>query len=294
MMQMKYLVTFILLSLMGLTTYADGTTVVLPWTQATYRASKYFLTATVEVSLRMAKPAEVVAALNTAGSHVPLTPGTDTHVQTTIETRIARQDTHIELWHGTNLQVLQRTALYTGRKNWLRMTRYALDGVYSLKRRPVADETGKTPSQWSDSSEDFYPYAGDLEKHIRTEPEAVFYALALSPIQQPGDQIELFVEHHGQTQRLAIRAEGKRRMSVDYERIEGLNTVRVKTDEEVLQVIMHPVDSTDDAKFLGLNGDIALFFDPVSRLIVELKGNANVIGEVRFLLQRVMASSIAR
>lgn len=293
-MQMKCIVMFVLLSLMGQPMYADGTTVLLPWTQTTYRASKFFLTATVEVSLRMAKLAEVEAALNPAGTHVPLTPGTNAHVQTTIETRIARQDTQIELWHGTNLQVLQRTALYTGRKNWLRMTRYTLDGVYSLKRRPSADETGKTPSQWSDRSEDFYPYAGDLKKHPITEPEAVFYALALSSIQQPGDQIELFVEHHGQSQRLAIRAEGKRRMSVDYERIEERNPVRINTDVEVLQVIMHPVDSAEDAKFLGLNGDIDLFFDPVSRLIVELKGSANVIGEVRFLLQRVTASSIAR
>lgn len=290
---MKCIGMLVLLSLMGQKAYADNATDLLPWSQASYRASKYFLTATVEVSLRMVKTAEVITALNTAGTHVPLMPGTEMNVHTTIDTRITGQDTHIELWHGTNLQVLQRTALYTGRKNWLRMTRYALDGVYSLKRRPSANETGKTPSQWSDSSEDFYPYSGDLKTHTITEPEVVFYALALSPIRHPGDQIELLIEHHGQPQRLAMRAEGKRKMSVDYERTDERNPVRVNLDLEVLHVVMHPVDSADDAKFLGLNGDIDLYFDPVSRLIVELKGNANVIGEVRFLLQRATVRSIA-
>lgn len=291
---MKRLVVLLLLGLLGPPASANDAKDILPWAQVSYRASKFFLTATVDVSLQKAEPAALNAALNTAGTHVPLMAGNHPQLLTTIDTQIAGQNTHIELWHGSDLQVLQRTALYTGRKNWLRMTRFAQNGIYSLKRRPAANETGNPPSQWSERNEDYYPYSRDIKAQAITEPETVFYALASSAIQQPGDLLELSIEQHGKPQRLAIRAEGKRKLDVDFERVEAQQSVRVKTVLDVLHVIMHPMDSTEDAKFLGLNGDIDLYFDPVSRLIIELKGNANVIGEVRFLLQRVTTQSIAR
>lgn len=267
----------------------------LPWSSASYRATKFFLTATAEVSIRIAPAAEVMTALQPAGGHLGLAPADAPHVLTTISTHMSRQQTQLQLWHAADTQMLQRTALYTGRKDWYRLLRYTADGVYSLKRRPRADEGGQDPAAWSEMTTDFYPYpikterAGENKAPAITEPEVVFYALAQHKFEREGDHFDFIVQDDGHPLRIEVRAVGTERLRVNYERTSAGSASRVDEQVDVLRVTMSAVPMADgpgagEVKFLGLDGNVEIFFDPVSRLVLELKGEAKVVGEVRLKL----------
>ena len=273
----------------------------LPWSSASYRATKFFLTATAQVSIRTAPAAEVTTALQPAGGYVGLAPADAPHVLTTIDTHMSRQKTQLQLWHATDTQMLQRTALYTGRKDWYRLLRYTSDGVYSLKRRPRADEGGKDPAAWSDMTTEFYPYKvkmeglGENKASIISEPEVVFYALAHRGLEREGDHFDLVVQDDGQPMRIEVRAVGTDRLRVDYERTGATGASRVDAQVDVLRVTMSAVPMADgpgagEVKFLGLDGNVEIFFDPASRLVLELKGEAKVVGEVRLKLIKATVS----
>lgn len=277
----------------------------LPWSSASYRATKFFLSATADVSLRIAPAVEVATALQPAGGYVGLAPADGPHVLTTIDTHMSRQQTQLQLWHGKDTQMLQRTALYTGRKDWYRLLRYTADGVYSLKRRPRADESGRDPAAWSDLTTDFYPYKvkaeqiGEKNKATAiTEPEVVFYALVHHGLEREGDHFELVVQDEGQPMRIDVRAVGTERLRVDYERTDANGVSRVDAQVDALRVTMSAIPVADgpgagEVKFLGLDGNVEIFFDPASRLVLELRGGAKVVGEVRLKLIKAAVSRVA-
>src|SRR5690606_21847843 len=86
-----------------------------------------------------------------------LMPNQDQIILQTLETKVMGQQTKIETWLNPDAGILQRSSLYSGRKNWFRTYRYLPAGAYSVKRQPASKGEQNLPhNQWSDVSTRFY------------------------------------------------------------------------------------------------------------------------------------------
>lgn len=272
------------------------TTPQLAWTRAEYTANKFFVTVNVDVDLSVQPVAAASAAMLPAPGHTALPVGEAPVVLSTIVNKVVGQHTTVNLWSRPDFQTLQRTALYTGRKYWYRLFRYTDDGVYSLKRRPADGEQKRDVAQWSERNEDFYPHVAEWKGRVITEPEVLFHYLAVTPISTATPDFEFLTMDRGQALRVVLNVDGTRRVDHAYEIVGAQGGKRNDAAVDAVRLRMHVAPLSKDAqasevKFLGLTGDVELLVDPQRRLVVELSGNAEHVGEVKFILRRVVVAA---
>lgn len=271
----------------------------LAWTRAEYAASKFFVTVNVDVDLSVQPVAGASAAMLPAPGHTALPVGTAPVVLSTIVNKVVGQHTTVKLWSRPDFQTLQRTALYTGRKYWYRLFRYTDDGVYSLKHRPADGEQERDVAQWSERNEDFYPHFAEWKGRVIAEPEVLFHYLAVTPISTATPDFEFLTMDRGQALRIVLNVDGTRQVNHPYTLAETQGEKRNDAAVDAVRLRMHVEPLSKDAqasevKFLGLTGDVELLVDPHRRLVVELSGSADRIGDVKFILRRVvMAPAVA-
>lgn len=290
-----------------LTLFADSTVAFaqapaashLAWTRAEYAATKFFVTVNVDVDLTVQPAAAAAAAMLPAPGHTALPVGAPPVVLSTIVNKVVGQHTTVKLWSRPDFQTLQRTALYTGRKYWYRLFRYTDDGVYSLKHRPADGEQERDVAQWSERNEDFYPHLAEWKGRVITEPEVLFHYLAVTPISTATPDFEFLTMDRGQALRVMLNVDGTRQVNHAYEIAGAQGGKRNDAAVDAVRLRLHVAPLSKDAqasdvKFLGLTGDVELLVDPQRRLVVELSGSADHIGEVKFILRRVvMAPAVA-
>ena len=262
------------------------------WKRAEYTAHKFFVTARVNVELSREPAAAVNPILIPIPGRVALPAAGDEVIVSQITNNFMSQETTLKLWARSDMQVLQRTSFYTGRKYWFRLFRYAEDGMYSLKRRPLEGEQEKEPSQWSEVNEDYYPHGPAAKSQILMEPELLFYYLAVTPMSVSSPGFDFIMVERGMPMRVNVSVAGTRQIDQHYVAASPQGEKHHEGSFDALRLRMQvtPLTKGDDSgkvQFLGLDGEIEMLLDPQHRIILELRGEAEKVGEVRFMLRRV-------
>lgn len=258
-----------------------------------YKASKFFVSAETQVQQRLIPSEQAVGQLLPLSQEEGRMPNQDKIILQTLKTNVMGQQSQIETWLNPDAGILQRSSLYTGRKNWFRTYRYISTGAYSVKRQPASKAEQNLPhTQWSNVSTNFYQLEDVTLKHPLSETEALFYLISVAQLDKPGDQLQLPIFDKDEVISLTVVVEKVVPLTVDFKEITDQGEKRVSGKRNVLRARLNarPLGEQSNAKdfqFLGYNGDVQLYIDPERRVIVQMSGKYDYLGNVDIRLQQL-------
>ncbi len=263
-----------------------------------YGASKFFISAETEVVQQVTTAAQARSELQPPGMGTAVEAGEDGVFRVSLTSEILGIRSQFHAWLNSDARILQRTSLYTGRKNWYRNYRFTEDGAYSIKRWPVNDEeSSKFWSAWSSTAEDHY-VIGEASRHLPlSEAEAIFYLVNVADLQRPGDTVVQPLFDKTGAIKVTLSVQDRVPVDVDFRQFTTSGEERVRGTIDSLHVLIvcrpfAPDSTTDDFKFLGYKGDVDFYIDPVRRIMVKASGRIDYLGQIDILLKEADFRSV--
>lgn len=189
---------------------------------------------------------------------------------------------------------LQRVQTESGRKQRIKSLRYGERGISTVRTRPADGEKDLPSERWTDVREGGEDYPEISAGGLRvSDPTALFYVIAASDIERPGDSVEVPIFSDDRILMVEARALDLRRVEVDYERGDGSTSRDVNGPATALRLSLDARvvgDAAGDASFelAGLRGDVEMLLDPVTRTPLQLSGKVPYAGSVAIRLRRVV------
>jgi hypothetical protein len=263
------------------------------WTSLDYKTYILFFSMNVKAELKQISQASSKAALLTPKQGEGTMPLADPTYRIDLDTKIMGRKSFISLWFDPNGNAFQRTQTDTGSKKRLKTYRITKNGYYSRQAKPKEQEQDLPPNQWTDIGEgkNIFNKLPPVGTTI-VEPTALYYLVSASSLNKPGDKFQKYMfTKHGIYQ-LNLQAVDYEKIEVNFKSQQNGNKTTTKNDEyKTLHIRMNavPIDpaGADDFDFLGLKGDIDLYIDPASRVLVQISGDAAIIGYTDIKLQAV-------
>lgn len=263
------------------------------WTSVQLSASKFFLSASATVTLATRESARIAPDLLVPPTGTPIAPG-----PTVVEMRYDAELTGLRTVMTALLDPptgasIQTVLVDSGRRSRERRWRFTDSGAYHWTRRPVSErQAARPPAEWQDRSEGMRAYPAPLPTSAVTEPAGLVYVLAAAPLQAVGDRAEITAFSRRRLHRVSLEVKGSTKVTVDFREQRAGRVERRRGEIEALKIELRgqPLDDTpgsDDEpfQFLGLSGAIEIALDPVTRLPLQISGNAPYVGRVAFRLR---------
>lgn len=270
----------------------------IPWEELDFRAKKLGVVATTDVRLKTVAPSQATSALIEPGGAEGVKVDDSQVVLLGIGSRLMGLDSEVNIWLNPDGSALQRNQISTSNKvkrNRDKTNRYTPRGVYSLVRRPTESEVGRPSNEWSAVTDRFHGFPDALgADDAVTEPAALFYILSAANLKQPGDKTRFYSFSKKTVLRVELVVEEISRIKVEYDEISkqgGKRTIQGEVDALRISVGGAPVGpeaAKSDFQFLGLHGDIELFLDRQTRVLLQATGRINGLGKGRVRLQRAV------
>lgn len=272
---------------------AAGTAAAVPWTQIEYAARKFALSTEAQIALSRLPRDQALTQLLAPGEGIGLQPQDPAILLMSVTNSFLGQDSRIQFWFNPDGSTLQRTTVYSGRRLWYRTYRYTETGVYSLKRRPRSGEEKLAAERWTDTAKNFYPYNQVAAAPMITSSEALFYLLSVSNLAKPGDELLLHAFTKTGVAVVRLRGEAFTTVAAEFAEQTAGRTIHVDGDVDVLRIALtaRPLQRdqpVEDLNLLGLRGNAELYFDATRRIILQLSGEADVVGDLDIKLRRVV------
>jgi hypothetical protein len=263
------------------------------WTSLDYKTHLLFFAMKIKVQMNQISLATSKAALLTPKHGEGTMPQADPTYRIDLDTKIMGRNSFISLWFDPDGTAFQRTQTDTGKKHRVKTYRILKNGYYSRQAKPKENEKDLPPNKWTDIGEgkdkfDKLPASGV----IIAEPTALYYLISASPLNNPGDKYQEYIfTKHGIYQ-LNLHAVDYKKIEANFKSYQGGKKTTIWNDEyKVLHIRMRgvPIDpaGAGDFDFLGLKGDIDLYLDPDTRVLVQISGNADIIGYTDIKLRAV-------
>ena len=263
------------------------------WTSLSYKTRILFFLINIEVQMNQISLATSKAALLTSKHGEGTMPQTDPTYRIDLDTKILGRNSFISLWFDPDGTAFQRTQTDTGKKHRLKTYRILKNGYYSLQAKPREKEKKLPPEMWTDIGEgknifNRLPPTGT----IITEPTALYYLVSASPLNKPGDKfVQYIFTKHG-IYKLELHAIDYQNIEVDFESNQNTRKSTIYNDDfRALHIRMNGVAidpaSQGDFELLGLKGDIDLYLDPETRVLVQISGTADIVGYTDIMLKAV-------
>lgn len=205
----------------------------------------------------------------------------------------SREELETRSWFNPeDISALERVRLRRGKQLWQKSYRFAKNGVYRVRKKPVDEhEQGLTPDQWTSVQEVFYPHTvKDSECPVILEPNGLLYLASALDFENQQFPLEVCVFNKKQLHRVEISAGRAQALEVDYlEKTQETDTRIQKRIETIkLSFEPHPLTPPDvdpeTFSFLGLKGNFDIFLDKTSGIPVRVSGASASFGEADILL----------
>ena len=263
------------------------------WSSLHYKTYIVFFSMKVKVQLKQISQATSQAALLTPKQGLGTMPQADPTYRIDLDSKIMGRKSFISLWFDPNGNAFQRTQTDTGSKQRVKTYRILQDGYYSHETKPTENEQDLPPSKWTqvgEGSKTFnkMPRAGA----IVAEPTALYYLVSASHLNKPGDKFQEYIfTKHGIYQ-LNLHAVDYKEIETDYVLRQDGKKQKSQGEYKTLHIRMNavPIDpsASDGFDFLGLKGDIDLYMDPTTRVLLQISGKADIIGHTDITLKEVV------
>lgn len=269
------------------------------WSTLKYSASKFFVSLHAQVDMQVMSPQQALENMiripeNRSEKLAPgRTAGTDQVVKLQLDTEYFGTRASIKVWMDTDTRLLQRQALYTGRKNWQRTTRFTPGGAYAIKTQPGNEKEARMEwQQWSDMREKTYIFNAEEAGLAISETEALFYIAATGVLKQPGDRLTFHVFDKDKIIDVHLVAKDWRAIEASFNQDTDTQSTRVDQEIKALRIAVtaasHNSDQKADIDFLGYDSDLNLFIDTERKIILEISGKADYLGTVNIRLDEVV------
>jgi len=275
------------------------------WKSLIYQAKSLFGTATAVVELNPCRQPDLPDQqenhpTTTGGYTSPDTDGFCLSATTTIKPYLAANRFYqTKVWFSPeNGTAIRRLRLLKGRKYYLKDYIFSLSGVYRYRKKPAdsAEETAK-PELWSNTEKTFYSLPGNISTAtIISEPSLILYYLAAKTLKPDSKPEEICVFNKKQYYMVKLIRKAPIQLQVDYLEQQDCHNKLVKKGEMNLsryQLISRPVKEKDETaaerfSFMGLTGEISIYFNEESRIPIRISGDIPFIGRIHFNLRQVI------
>jgi hypothetical protein len=272
-----------------------------PWTDLTFHAKNFWVEVSTRVELISLPAAEAEALLLPSPKGTPIKPATPQVYQMTINTTIDpkfRSPVNIynRIWFNPmDATALGRIWLRRGEDDYKKIYRFTRQGVFRHQIEPKnKKEASLAPENWSNQSDNFYAYdPAKLGCSGITERSLLIYILSASDISKTGNPLSLCVFDKRQLHRVKLQQEGTYPINVNF--VEKAQQKEIRKEERIdaLKVAINaePMESdlneVENFSFLGLNENIAIYFDPATRLPIQVSGIISTVGNAHLELTEV-------
>ena len=263
------------------------------WTSLSYKTRVLFFGMNIDVQMNQISLAKSKAALLTPKYGEGTIPQTDPTYRIDLGTKILGRKSFISLWFDPDGTAFQRKQTDTGKKHRVKTYRILKNGFYSVQAKPKEDEEELPPNRWTDIGEgnnkfNKLPPTGT----IISEPTALYYLVSASPLNKPGDKFEQYIFTKHGIYKLDLNALDYQNIKVKFESNQsGKNNTVYNKNFRTLHIRMKGVAidpaTQDDFDLLGLKGDIDLYLDPETRVLVQISGAIDIVGYTNIKLKAV-------
>jgi hypothetical protein len=274
-----------------------------PWSQVSFQASRLGSRITVDMELRegpaAAEEARFVAS--PPGTAPFRAMGTDVlclTVRTLLEP-LAMEPIRLEnqTWFDSRSGMpLARSRLRRGDDDFLKTYRFTQQGVFRIQRQPKTKSEIPLPAErWTKVNDDFYSY--DLKAlgcSALSEMSHLIWVVAGSDFAATGAPLTVCAFGKRQLHRVRIVPAGIKEIPIDYIEVrpDGSSTRRNATIQALnLTIGAEPIASSlkepENFSVLGVQEDIVVFLDPVSRVPVQVSGGIPGFGHAALGVREV-------
>lgn len=262
------------------------------WKNLHYKASVLFFSINVKYTLNQISQADSKSALLKPSKGTGVMPAVDPTYRIDLDSKIMGRKSLIKLWFDPSGTAFQRTQTDTGSKKRVKNYRILTDGYYSLEVKPKEGEEDLPPNKWTQKGEGAKTFNKLPPKGgIIAEPTALYYLVSASSINKPGDKFEEYIFTKHGIFSLKLHAVDYKEIETNYKSNQGGKKQTVQGENKTLHITMNAVaiDPADagDFDFLGLKGDIDLYMDPATRVLLQVSGKADYIGRTDIKLKEV-------
>lgn len=263
------------------------------WTSLGYKTHVLFFGMKIDVQMNQIPLSTSKAALLTPKHGEGTMPQADPTYRLDMDTGILGRDSFVSLWFDPDGTAFQRTQTDTGKKHRVKTYRILKNGYDSFQAKPRENEKELPPNQWSDIGEGNKKFNRLTPTGtIITEPTALFYLVSASPLNEPGDKFQQYIFTKHGIHKAYLHAIDYQDIEVNFKNNQGGEKRTVYDDEFRTLHIRMNVEAIDpaaegDFDFLGLKGDIDLYLDPKTRVLVQISGSIDIVGYTDIVLRSV-------
>ncbi len=274
------------------------------WKSLTYKSQSFFGTATAVVELQTCLQPEIPAthddnSSSTESYHSPPLDKFCLSVTNIIKPCLsANRFYQTKVWFSPDDgAAFRRLRLLRGEKDYLKDYIFTPSGVCRYRKTPRNPEEEKLkPELWSNSEKTFYPFPESLSATtIVSESSLLLYYLSARIMKADMLPEEICVFHKKQYHLVKLLRGTPNKIQVDYiVQQDGQNKLvkRGEMEPASYRLISRPVKKDDGTKaekfsFMGLAGDITIYFDEEARVPIRIDGDIPLIGRVHFMLQQI-------
>jgi hypothetical protein len=272
-----------------------------PWTDLSFGAKNFWVTVSTTIQLKSLPASEVEAELLATPQGLPIKPTLPQVYQITINTIIdpkfrAPVIIYNRIWFNpADALALGRISLRRGEDDYKKIYRFTDRGVFRHQLEPKdKKEATLDPEKWSHIKDSFYPYdLNRLKCAGASESSLPIYILSAADISSINSSLVLCVFGKRQLHRLKLQQEGTYPLRANFIEKSPQNTIRNEESINAIKIAMsaEPIESdldeVENFSFLGLYKDIAIYFDPATRLPIQVSGIIYTVGNARLELMEV-------
>ena len=287
---MRVIVLLLMLAPFFTAQAADAPSAPLQWKALHYRLSLLFVSAEADVYWRQLSVDELKHDLVKPDDLTPIANGNEAY-EISIRTDNLGRRSDTKLWYRPDLQVLQMTRHDSGKQHRQKVYRYLPDGFWSFQRSPKDDAEIADESRWSEQSTKVVHKPAALKQVPVIEDSMLFQMVSVLPLRKKGDSYEYYSYINDAVFRNRLEVVGLRDVEVDYvEKFPDHDKWREGERELLLiRVTSTAMDAKnqDDFEIMGLKGNLSLYIDPKTGVLVQLSGHVDYLGRVNITLYKV-------
>jgi len=258
------------------------------WMALDLEAKKFFLTGTTAAQVELV--ASDTVPLISVDAGVPVIPGARA-----LELRATSHGLGINsdtvLWIDPhNGAALQYEVDDTGRRQRRRIYRYTNEGAFHRTRRPAEGEEDSPPEQWTDIESGLRLYAPEAVDQIVVDPVSILYVISAAPLARPGDTLEMYAFARRQTTRLTLTVAELNGVDRNIAKVLARADVSgcgQPVESLLIRLGVEQLNAEAESRFsfLGLQSDIEIWLDPISRMPLRISGKVKIAGRVAINLR---------
>jgi hypothetical protein len=154
---------------------------------------------------------------------------------------------------------------------------------------PTKGEEKSPPTNWTQTSSEFYPYPGELPAYKMTDNNVVFYAVSAADLHNKGDRVVFLTFDKEHINQVELVLEGTEEIQTKYDAQTKNGKKRIRESVNALRISIksEPVNKNipkDEFVFLGVKGDISIYIHPETRIPLQVSGEADYIGHADITL----------